>query len=92
MEIARELGVNAAAVTRQVKELEDQRLVTRKADPRDARRSSVWLTAKGMRKFLELHERVHALERSLRAGVGDEEFATAIRVLLRLRAALEELR
>ncbi len=92
MELARELGINAAAVTRQVKELEAQRLVAKKADPRDARRSSVLPTAKGMRAFLELHERGHELERSLRGGVSDEEITVAVRVLGRLRAAIEQLR
>src|SRR5512137_617214 len=34
-DLARQLGINTAAVTRQVQELERERLITRRADSRD---------------------------------------------------------
>ena len=91
MEIARQLGINAAAVTRQVKAMESDRLVERCADARDGRRSSVALTAEGLRIFQQVHRRAHALEQTLVAAVGAEDMAATLRVLVRVRAALEAL-
>jgi DNA-binding MarR family transcriptional regulator len=91
MWIARQLGINAAAVTRQVKAMENERLVERCADARDARRSHVKLTADGLRIFQQLHERAHAFERALSTAVNAEDMAAAVRVLGHVRAALGEL-
>jgi DNA-binding MarR family transcriptional regulator len=92
MDMARRLGINAAAVTRQVKEMEREHLVDRLADDRDARRNHVKLTADGLRIFQQLHERAHEFERGLSALIDPEAIATTARVLVRLRTALEELR
>ena len=59
MEIARRLKINAAAVTRLVKELEEQKWVQRRGNPKDGRRTSVSLTAQGRRAFRRIHERLH---------------------------------
>lgn len=91
-ELARQLGVNAAAVTRQVQELERDGLLRRRADPRDGRRSTVSLSPKGRRLFEKIHERSHDLERSLVTVLGAEEMASATAVLARLRGFLEEMR
>jgi DNA-binding MarR family transcriptional regulator len=92
MEIARQLGINAAAVTRQVKAMESERLIERCADARDGRRSHVNLTADGLRIFQHVHERAHAFEQALGAAVSTEDMAAAVRVLVHVRAALEALR
>jgi DNA-binding MarR family transcriptional regulator len=92
MEIARQLGINAAAVTRQVKVMESERLVERCGDDRDGRRSYVNLTVDGLRIFQQLHERGHAFEQALTTGVSAEDMAATLRVLVHLRAALEALR
>jgi DNA-binding MarR family transcriptional regulator len=89
MDLARQLGVNPAAVTRQVQELEREGLVRRRADRRDRRRSHVDLSPKGRRVFAEIHARTHELERSLVAVLGEEEMRRAARVLGRLRVAVE---
>ncbi len=91
MSIARQLGINAAAVTRQVKAMEDEGLVERCADARDGRRSYVKLTADGLKIFLQLHERAHAFERTLSDSVSPEDIAVTVRVLEHVRAALEAL-
>jgi DNA-binding MarR family transcriptional regulator len=91
MWIARQLGINAAAVTRQVKAMEDERLVERCADARDGRRSHVKLTADGQKVFQQLHERAHAFERALNSAVSAEDMAVTVRVLVHVRAALEAL-
>ena len=92
MEIARQLGINAAAVSRQVKAMESERLVARCADARDGRRSHVRLTAEGLKIFQELHERAHAFERALSTSVSAKDMAAAVRVLVHVRTALEALR
>jgi DNA-binding MarR family transcriptional regulator len=91
MWIARQLGINAAAVTRQVKAMESERLVERCADARDGRRSQVKLTADGLRIFQQVHERAHTFERALSTTISAEDMAATVRVLVHLRAALEEL-
>ena len=92
MEIARQLGINAAAVTRQVKAMESERLAERCADARDGRRNYVTLTADGLRMFEQVHEQAHAFEQALSTAVSAEDMATTVRVLVHLRAALEALR
>jgi DNA-binding MarR family transcriptional regulator len=92
MELARHLGVNASAVTRQVQELEHEGLVRRRADPRDGRRNYVRLTPKGQRLFEKVHERSHELERLLSSVLGAEEMHSAALVLTKLRTFVEGLR
>lgn len=91
MWISRQLGINAAAVTRQVKAMEDAGLVERCADARDGRRSYVKLTADGLKIFRQLHERAHAFERTLSNSVSPQDIAVTVRVLEHVRAALEAL-
>jgi MarR family transcriptional regulator for hemolysin len=92
MDIARSLGINAAAVTRQIQDLERERLIQRRSDPKDGRRTHVSLSPKGRKLFEEIHERSHALERSLAAAISADEMATAATVLAKLRAFIEGLR
>lgn len=88
MAIARRLGVNAAAVTRQLNALEAEGMVAREADARDNRRTIVRLTAAGMQEFLRAHESAHEFERRLASAVSSEDLAIAIRVLAQVRASL----
>jgi DNA-binding MarR family transcriptional regulator len=92
MDLARQLGVNASAVTRQVKELEREQLLRRSADSRDGRRRYVRLSPKGRRVFEEIHERTHELERSLSSVIGAKEMQSAAIVLAKLRTFVEGLR
>ncbi|HYA40639.1 MAG TPA: MarR family transcriptional regulator [Syntrophobacteraceae bacterium] len=91
MEASRHLGINAAAVVRQLKEMEKDRLVERLADARDRRRSYVRLTEQGWKVFELVHERAHEFERTICGPASAEEVATAVRVLARVRAAIETL-
>jgi DNA-binding MarR family transcriptional regulator len=88
LEIARRLEINAAAVTRQLQELERDGLVSRQGDSRDRRRSLVKLTAKGRRWLVEFHRRTHELERTLCAEAGADDLDAAVRVLGLVRSAL----
>ncbi len=92
MAIARRLGIDPAAVTRQAREMEDDGLLARRRDANDGRRSYIRLTPKGLRLFRELHDRGHALERALENEMSAEDIATATRVLTGLRKAIESLR
>ncbi len=92
MEIARRLGINAAAVTRLVKEMEEQKWVKRRADAADGRRSHISLTIKGRNRVRRIHERLHEFERSLTERMEARDIETAIRVLSVVRTALEQFR
>ena len=92
MDLARQMGVNAAAITRQMQELERERLVRRRADPNDRRRSYLSLSPKGLRLFEVIHGRNHELERSLSSVLGAEEMRTATMVLTKLQSFVGGLR
>jgi len=92
MDLARQMGVNAAAITRQVQELERERLVRRRADPNDRRRSYLSLSPKGRKLFEVIHGRNHELERSLSSVLGAEEMRTATMVLTKLQSFVLDLR
>lgn len=92
MEIARRLGINAAAVTRLVREMEEQGWVKRRSDLRDGRRHYVSLTPKGRQAFRKIHERMHAFERSVGETLDAQDVQATVRVLATLRDALEKQR
>ena len=92
MDLARQMGVNAAAITRQVQELERERLVRRRADPNDRRRSYLSLSPKGRKLFEVIHGRIDELERSLSLVLGAEEMRTATMVLTKLQSFIGGLR
>lgn len=92
MEIARQLGINAASVTRSVKEMEKENLILRRPDARDGRRNHVKLSAKGLKVFEHIHQRGHELECSLYSLISPEEMASAADVLGKLRRFIEEKR
>lgn len=92
MELARQLAVNPAAVTRLVQEMERCGLVLRRADPRDGRRNYARLSAKGLKRCKEIHARSHELEESLASVLGPEDLAVVTRALAKMRAHLEGLR
>ncbi len=87
-EIARRLGIDAAAVTRQVQAMEEEGLVTREPHERDGRRVAVKLTDAGRRVFEQVHRRCHEFERMLGEAVGTQDAEMAARVLARVRAAV----
>jgi DNA-binding MarR family transcriptional regulator len=89
MDLARALGINAAAVTRQVQALEAEGLVVRAGDARDGRRCRVALSEAGRARFAEIHARGHALERLLAERIPQEELDAATATLARIRAFLE---
>ncbi len=89
MELAKLLEINAAAVTRQVKEAEAERLVIRIPDSRDGRRNYVKLSSEGVRIFTLLHKRAHDFEALLYREIGPRDLEKATRALSKVRIAVE---
>jgi DNA-binding MarR family transcriptional regulator len=90
MEIARRLGINAAAITRQLNEMEADGMISRVSDTKDARRSGVELTEQGRNAFSNLHERIHKFETSMRSSFSKEDIETTAKVLNHLRDVLTQ--
>ncbi len=90
MELARQLEINAAAVTRQVKEAEAEHLVIRIPDSRDGRRNYVKLSSEGVRIFAHLHKRAHDFEALLCREIGPRDLEIVIRALSKVRIAVEK--
>jgi DNA-binding MarR family transcriptional regulator len=84
-DLARRLGVDPAAVTRQLKALEAEGLVARGRHRTDGRRTTVKLTRAGLEAFREIHDQGHAYERALAAEVTRKDVDTAVRVLQAMR-------
>jgi len=91
-DLARRLGINPAAVTRQVQDMEREGLVRRHSDSKDGRRSYVSLSPKGKRLFEQIHMRTHELEQALSSVLGVDEMRSAAMVLSKLRSFVESLR
>jgi DNA-binding MarR family transcriptional regulator len=91
MELARLLGINAAAVTRQVKEMESEHLINRIPDSRDGRRNYITLTQEGIRGFEYIHKRAHEFEARLDKEINPADRDAAIRVLSQVRITIEKL-
>jgi DNA-binding MarR family transcriptional regulator len=87
--LARELGVDPAAVTRLVAGLEKAGLVTREEDERDGRRRPVLLTPAGRDFMVRLHADLHEREAALGASLDEASVETAMQVLQTVRSVLD---
>lgn len=92
MDLSRQLGVNAASITRQVRELESEGLVHRHADPNDGRRISIILSKKGRKLLDDLLEYSHQFEALLLPVLSHDEQVSAAKSLRKLRTYVEEFR
>jgi DNA-binding MarR family transcriptional regulator len=88
-ELARELDVDPASVTRLVAGLHELGLVEREDDARDRRRRPVVLTTSGRDFMVELHAELHARERALGTRLDPADVETAAEVLRSIRSVLE---
>jgi DNA-binding MarR family transcriptional regulator len=91
LKLARQLGIDAAAVTRLVKQMEEERLIVRRADIKDGRRCYIRLSAKGVKTFEQVHNKGHELERSMSSVISADDIVVATKVLANLRTFLENL-
>ena len=87
--LARELGVDPAAVTRLVAGLEKLGLVTREEDERDGRRRPVVLTPAGRDFMVRLHAQLHEREDALATSLDPESVEVAMDVLQTIRSVLD---
>ncbi|HNY30178.1 MAG TPA: MarR family transcriptional regulator [Fibrobacteria bacterium] len=90
LELSRRLGIDAAAVTRQLQSLEADALVERIPDAKDARRNRARLSGKGFSTFTAIHEQAHALEKEMDRLVGAQAMASATDTLATIRKWLEQ--
>jgi DNA-binding MarR family transcriptional regulator len=89
--LAQVLGVDAAAITRHVKQLEAEGLVTRWSAPEDNRFTAVALTAHG-REFVRAQRSARdEFERVATAGMSDEEIERLRGYLAHMRRNIEGL-
>ena len=90
-ELQRRLDVDGAAVTRQVKQLEAEGLVTRRVDPADNRFTLVVLTAEGRGRLREVARKVKEFLTVSLEGVCPEDLACMQRTMSRVRANIEKM-
>jgi DNA-binding MarR family transcriptional regulator len=88
-ELARDLGVDRAAISRLVASLQELGHLSRESDERDRRRQPVVLTEEGRRLMLAFHEEVHQHEAALAGALDPQSVDTAMQVLRTLREALD---
>ena len=92
LELARQLGANAASVTRQVQDLEREGLVFRRGDPHDGRRSYIGLQPEGQKLLDGLLRYSRDFEQVLSATLSNDEMTSAAVTLKNLRAFVLTLR
>jgi len=86
------LHVDGAAITRQVKQLEEEGLIQRRADPRDNRFTLVMLSEAGRQLAARQVGKRESFEALVTAGLSDEEIAAMRRCLGQIRANMRALR
>jgi DNA-binding MarR family transcriptional regulator len=79
------LRVDGAAITRQVKQLEEEGLVLRRPDPQDNRFTLVDLTDTGRQLTANMAGKREAFEALVTAGISDEDIVLMRRCLQRIR-------
>ena len=87
--LARELGVDPAAISRLVSGLQRDGIVTRMSDERDGRRRPVVLTEDGRRLMVAFHAEAHKRESALTRALDPQLVETTMQVLHALRDALD---
>ena len=89
--LARELGVDPAAISRLVAGLQGLGLVSRESDDRDGRRRPVVLTDEGRRLMVAFHTGAHESESALAAALDPQSVETTMETLRALRDAIESV-
>jgi DNA-binding MarR family transcriptional regulator len=87
-DLQQRLRVDGAAITRQVKQLEEEGLVLRRADPQDNRYTLVTLSTAGQQLASGLVGRRESFEALVTNGISEADLATLRRCLYQIRANL----
>lgn len=83
-QLARNLAIDEAVVTRGIKRLEDNGFILRKKDPVDLRSFSLYLTDHGKKLIPALMDTFHHLDRALGNGFKREELASLMEQLKKM--------
>lgn len=83
--LQKEIGIDAAAITRHLKGLEENGMILRRNNPADNRVSLVSLTDEGRKQVLSYKEEKNRFIRSLLTGFDDRECNVLIDMLNRLQ-------
>jgi DNA-binding MarR family transcriptional regulator len=90
-ELERRLDIDGAAVTRQVKQLQAEGLLSRRADPADNRFMLVTLTPRGGETLRDIARMAREFIAQSLEGVSQDDLAAARRTMARMRANLEKM-
>ncbi|WP_298459213.1 MarR family winged helix-turn-helix transcriptional regulator [uncultured Cellulomonas sp.] len=91
-ELADQVGVGRATISRQVKRLETLGLLTRRTDPADSRGQLLELTDEGTRRLAEAQGARREWLRAALASWSEGEIETLATTLERLNSTLDEVR
>ena len=91
-ELADEVGVGRATISRQLKRLENLGLLTRRPDPEDSRGQLLELTPEGVRRLTEAQDARREWLRAALTKWSEDEVAQLASVLERLNVTLDEVR
>jgi DNA-binding MarR family transcriptional regulator len=83
--LQQQLSVDGAAITRQVKQLEEEGLVLRRAAPHDNRFTLVALTPDGQALVASMDDQRQSFEAIVGAGLEPDDVAALRRCLIRIR-------
>jgi DNA-binding MarR family transcriptional regulator len=86
-----QLKVDGAAITRQVKQLEEEGLVLRRADPQDNRFTLVTLTPAGQQLAAGMHAKRESFEAFVTSGLAPDDLAMMRRCLQQIRQNMRAL-
>lgn len=88
-ELAKQLGISAAAVTATLKKLEKEEYITRSMTDEDNRRNEIRITEKGIAKLLEGRAIFESSDRTMFEGFTPEEMAAFIACMERINRNLD---
>jgi DNA-binding MarR family transcriptional regulator len=89
-DLANATGLDKMSVSRAIAALARRRRLVKQTDPKDARRTLLWLNATGQRLFKTIGTQASAREAQLFGSVSPEELAQLDRVVDKLIGALSE--
>lgn len=90
-DLQRHLGIDGATITRQVKQMEAEGLLQRRADPKDNRFTLVALTPTGEAMVESLIKRGQEFQRLAVRDVDGDQLSAAVNVLAQIRCNLQSL-
>lgn len=88
-ELTKRLSIDGSLLTRFVKQMEADKLITRRADPKDNRFALVSLVPAGLAELEKMQTLGDEFQRQLLAGLSEMEVTTMLHALQRMQENLE---